>query len=230
MRVGTVEDIEQIEAVLNHPTCRQWMGPGFRDLHVDPMSFVDNVTLLVQDGEKTEGVIFFEHIGIGVYAALVAMTGQARGLVSVAEGKKALRYLFTATDAITVMGTIDSGNQGGCRMALAMGLTMDYVYGSRLVCRLGLDQFCMTDREFIRVGKEVLAASDIPCESTEEAGMIGFLKVADEWANTQKGMLAFNAWALLCHMPEVVPMSENLSSFSYRGKELVLQAVHSGVL
>lgn len=98
---------ERINAVVNDPGVRPWVGAGSHRLDLTPViANPANVLMMGQGG----GLVFTQSEP-GVYEVHTQFVPEARGAAALQAVHDALRWMFTRTDAVEIVTKVPDGNK-----------------------------------------------------------------------------------------------------------------------
>lgn len=106
---------ERINAVVNHPEVRLWVGgSGTLDLS-SLVGDLRNVLLMTPTGG-----CLFQWLGDGYYEVHTQFVPEGRGATAIHAVKDALWYMFTATDAVEIVTKVPDDNDGALGLVRAI--------------------------------------------------------------------------------------------------------------
>lgn len=107
---------ERINAIVNHPDVRPWMGCGAGRLDLSGLIANPANYLLMGNG----GGVLFQCIEPGLYEAHTQFLPEHRGPAAVAAVRDTLRFMFTRTDAVEIVTKVPDGNRGALGLVRAI--------------------------------------------------------------------------------------------------------------
>lgn len=107
---------EHLNAVVNDPAVRPWVGGGTGPLDLSGL-VADRANYLLMG---LGGGILFQRIDAGFYEAHTQFLPEARGPSAVRAVRDALRYMFTRTDAVEIVTKVPEGNAGALGLVRAI--------------------------------------------------------------------------------------------------------------
>src|SRR6185312_16925279 len=107
---------ERVNAVVNHPEVRPWVGGGEGPVDLTPL--VANPANVLLTGEG--GGVLFQCLAPGLYEAHCQFLPEARGPQSIQAVKDALRWLFTSSDAVQIVTKVPAGNKAALGLVRAI--------------------------------------------------------------------------------------------------------------
>lgn len=190
MKTADTSDVQAINAVLNHPEVRpllEYKGLG----ELDFSGSIATHPTYCGDG----WVIFGEPMGFGVYLGVSAFVPDAQGIAAVVAHRWAFDRLFTTTDAVRVLATIDPGNARAVRNVVGLGFMPAMPKGKRVIMGLDWVNWALNSRACRHAGWSFCTSWGI--ESTdEEAHLLGaFLMTVRASGDWTKALSQFNLWA-----------------------------------
>lgn len=106
----------RLNAVVNHPGVRPWVGAGSHPLDLTSVvSDQDNVLLMGQGG----GLLFIRYAP-GIYEVHTQFIPEARGRAAIEATNDALRWMFTKTDAVEILTKVPDRNKGALGLVKAI--------------------------------------------------------------------------------------------------------------
>jgi hypothetical protein len=107
---------DNINAVVNDPSVRPWVGGGTEPLDLAAaVADIRNVLLMTEGG----GVLFMFREP-GIYEAHTQFIESARGASAVAAVQDALRWMFTVSDAVEIQTRVPANNRGALGLVQAI--------------------------------------------------------------------------------------------------------------
>lgn len=213
MRMVGIEDVDQVNQILNHPSVRPYVFEGDH-----PLDFRGNIGITpayLEDG----GVLIAEAVGMGDYLALSAFLPEARGFHSVAAHRKALDIHFTTTDCRRVFAVVQKPNERAIRNLLALGFRFDDCEGDRLRFVKDWINWAKYSGEARRQSKGLLHMADP--DHPEEAIMLAAFCMTVRGGWSGKALAGFNQWASFAARPGIVPVHQDEETFVYKTRFLL---------
>lgn len=190
MKTADASDVQAINAVLNHPEVRpllEYKGLG----ELDFSGSIATYPTYCGDG----WVVFGEPMGFGVYLGVSAFVPEKQQLVSVIAHRQAFDRLFSTTDAVRVLVTIDPANVRAVRNVVALGFMPAMPKGHRVIMALDWVNWALNSRACRHEGWTFCQSWGI--ETTdEEAHVLGaFVMTVQASGDWTKALSQFNLWA-----------------------------------
>jgi hypothetical protein len=215
---ATIEDIPYINSIMNSPEVRPLVGRGSE--YLDAADVFDDVLFLV----GSHGVLMGEAMGDGEYLGLSAFISKGQGLASVIEHRKAIAYMFYETDAVRLNATVDRANDKARRNLLAMGFTRVVDRDNpRIMASLDWMDHALVSKAALKRGDEACRGNDAP---SHERRLLGAFALTCEGGWPGKAIRLFNRYALLNHLPYIIPTHPTENVFSYGDKTIDLRGDH----
>lgn len=107
---------ERLNAVVNHPEVRGFVGPGTNRIDLTQLVANPANVLLMREG----GGLFFGQHEEGIYEVHTQFVPEARGEIAVEATRDALRWMFTHTDAREIVTKVDPVNKGALGLVRAI--------------------------------------------------------------------------------------------------------------
>lgn len=118
-------DAAWVNHICNHPDVRPWLG-GYLDQKLELGPTVENPRNVVLSAEK--GAMIFMALQPGLYEAHTQILPDGRGRWTLEFVLDALRYMFTATDAIEIVTRVPYGNLRAASALRALGRVIPVVH------------------------------------------------------------------------------------------------------
>lgn len=139
---------ERINAVVNHPGVRPWVG-GSGPLDLSQVVADPRNVLLMGEG----GGLLFIRLADGLYEVHTQFLPEARGPSALAAVLDGLRYMFTRTDCIEVATKVPDGNVGASALIRSIHGTFQFHRPAAFQTATGLvgvKYYSMTLAEWVR--------------------------------------------------------------------------------
>lgn len=221
MRVATLADKAEIEAMVNHPEVLPSITfDGMPAFDATPYLTEPNIALMMKGG-----CFLGAWNGMGRFEAHTIFLPEYRGQIAKLEAELALRYVFLHTDCHEVATKVPTSNKGAEHFARALGFRMLFVrefawpvgplaYHINYY-QLGIDDWIVQGHckaagsDFHNRLHSLLPDLETHCQETIHDCYVGAAVELIKAGYVDKAILFYNRWALLAGYQQIMKVSDN---------------------
>lgn len=205
IRRATVEDVEFIDSVVNHPDVRPFMAVGDHKLTYEKT--IEYALTYVSE----HGVIFGENIGSETFLCLVAFKPEGRGLHAMLAMREAIKVFFTQTECRRIVGTIQvhpEMNKKMIRASSMLGFGTPKFMGGRAIVDLEYPIWAITNPDCYAIGGEFMDELGIKPQADDQAGALGAFLMTARHGLVAKAVTEYEAYAILTQTKPIIFSAE----------------------